>query len=148
MNKKQVFLFALATGLFLGGFFIFQLYNKPHKNYKAAEAAHSLSSDDLFNKFAAGEGQEYVNQVVEVEGIIEEIARLQDGSLGFILRAEEAMMGGVNARMSPDYSSEDLEEDSLFEGQRVKLKCRCLGFDEGIIQEVKLDNCFVIDENE
>lgn len=121
----------------------FKVYNKPHPDYESEKPAYSLTADELYNALANEGGEQYINQVVEVKGVLEEFSVAQDGSYTLVLSAEEAVLGGVNARLSTDYKAGEVQ-GKLSEGENITLKCRCLGFDQDVISEVKLDNCFII----
>jgi hypothetical protein len=57
------------------------------------------------------------------------------------------MMGGVHGRLSSQYREQGEPEnqfEGLKKGDSITIKCRCLGFEEDIISEVKLDQCFII----
>ncbi len=145
MKKRNIIIIAIILGLIVGAVAVYKVYNKPHKDYEAAEAAFSFSADELFDLYNEGHEQarEVTGKVIQVTGIIQETAMAQDNSLNFILAAENAMIGGINARMSSSYSQKEV---GYAESNQIKLKCRCLGFDDAVIAEVKLDNCF-IEEN-
>ena len=129
------------------GYFI---YNKPHKNYEKAEADFTLTANELYDAFndnAADAGEMYRDKVVQVTGTVDEISELQDSSTALIFGADNAMMGGINAKLSTDYFSDDEYRQELKKvnsGDQVSVKCRCVGFDQDLISEVKLDNCYIV----
>jgi hypothetical protein len=142
MNNKKLVIFGISLGLIVGFIAIYLVYNKPHTDFEKKEAAFSFSANELFDIFNEDkpQAQELPGLIIEVTGTVQDVGSAYDGSLGYILAAENAMMGGVNAVMSPTYEKEEI---NFNEGDRLRLKCRCLGFDDTVISEVKLDNCFV-----
>ncbi|PSR03203.1 MAG: hypothetical protein BRD50_06230 [Bacteroidetes bacterium SW_11_45_7] len=120
----------LLVGFIIGIGFAGWLYNKPHRDIGAEEADYNLSANELFEAFLREEEQankKYLNNVVQVNGSVKETSIDQKGRVSLVLAAEEADMGGVNARVGKD--------------KQITIKCRCIGFESDLFKEVRLDNC-------
>jgi hypothetical protein len=131
----------LVVGFIIGIGFAGWLYNKPHRDIGAEEADYNLSANELFEAFLREEEQankKYLNKVVQVNGSVKETSIDQKGRVSLVLAAEEADMGGVNARFSEDQTE---KAKKVGKDKQITIKCRCIGFESDLFKEVRLDNC-------
>ena len=151
MKIWKIILIIIVVGGIAGAVIGYSMWNKPHKNYEDADVDYELTANAMYDEFEAEEAasrEKYVGKVVAVNGTIEEMTESGDGTTNVIFSAENAMMGGINARLSSKYN-EGAELNgklaSLSEGEAVTLKCRCVGYEKDLITEVKLDNCYIVE---
>jgi len=126
MKQKRFFIIAGIIGILLASSIGYRVYNKPHRNIAREKPAFTLSADALYDAFEAdesGANEKFLDQVIVVSGELEDISFDTDGMPVYTLKAEQAMIGGVNATLA-DAADRD---DSLQPGDAVQLKCRCTG---------------------
>ena len=132
---KKVVLGILVACIVAGGV-AYKMYNKPHRDIGSEEAVATLSADELFTAFDEDEAAAnaiYLDQVIEVSGIVDEVTEDAEGSTVVVLKAETAMMGGVSATFDPS-----INETGTKAGDFMRIKGRCTG----MLMDVVLINCF------
>lgn len=120
----------------IGGGIAYYLYNKPHRNVAAEEAAFTVTADEIFDAFEADEqaaNAKYLDKVVAVSGPLAEVTVNDAGQSVLTITAANAMLGGINATM------QDKEAPKVNIGEPVMVKCRCTGY----LMDVILINCTV-----
>lgn len=133
MKKVLPLLVALGVLAAIAAYFV---YNKPHRDIAAEEAAFSLTADELFDNFETDEAAanaKYLDKVLEVTGEVAEVSENSAGQAVITITAANAMLGGVSATM------QEAGTVSISEGETVTVKCRCTGF----LMDVILINCSV-----
>lgn len=123
----------VIAGAVVAGLAVYYMYNKPHRDIASEQATSSLSADEIFDAYDQGEEKanaKFLDKVVEVTGTVDELSSNENGQTVAILRAENAMMGGVSATFQE-------EEKSVEVGQSIAVKCRCTG----MLMDVVLVNC-------
>lgn len=131
---KYVLLLALI-GMGIG----FYLYNKPHQNMQRAKADMTLPASELFSAFEANEdaaNAQYLDKVVQVEGVIQDINQDENGQFSLTLESGSDMFGVI---CQFDEQSEH-QTDHLKTGQKVTLKGICTG----MLMDVVLVRCVQI----
>ena len=135
MKKKGVIL-ALLGGLVAVAVAIVLVWNKPHKTVDNKDGV-SITAEALTKAFEENEQQAnttYLSSILEVEGIISEITRNQDGRTVLLLGVEDPL-SGVQCTMKDD--------DATYEiGQKVTI----MGFCNGYTTVVLLNDCVNVKE--
>ena len=120
----------------IGGGIAYYLYNKPHRDVAAEEAAFTVTADEIFDAFEADEqaaNAKYLDKVVAVSGPLAEVTVNDAGQSVLTITAANAMLGGISATM------QDKEAPKVNIGAPVTVKCRCTGY----LMDVILINCTV-----
>lgn len=141
MKQRSFFIIAGVIAVLLGGLIAYKIYNKPHRDIAAERADYTVTADALFDEFEQDEpaaNAKYLDNVVEVSGILEEIGFNTDDIPVYTLKAENAMIGGISATLE---STEEHNAD-LQPGDGVIVKCRCTGK----LMDVVLVNCSVLNQ--
>lgn len=111
----------LLIGAAIGYFYLYQ----DHRNISQEEASFELSAQNLADEFkndAVSANTKYLNQTIEVKGIVKEVT---DSTL--------LLESGV-------FCSLNEKANESLNGKEITIKGRCIGFDE-LFGEVKLDQC-------
>jgi hypothetical protein len=138
MNKKY-YLIAAVFLLVVIGFGAYYQYNKPARNLAEETADLSLPSTELYRKFAENEtqaNQQYLDKVVQVRGVLQNVSRGNDGSLNLTLDAGNPM-GGVTCEVPGSNIPEGL---NLKTGREMTVKGQCTGF----LLDVVLVKCVIV----
>jgi len=125
-----------GSGLIIAAGIAYFMYNKPHRDVAAEEAAFSLTADVLYDEYEADENaanEKYLDKILKVNGTVAEVGTNDAGQTNVIIAAENAMLGGVSATFDNAPSS------PISEGQQLTVKCRCTGK----LMDVVLVNCTV-----
>src|SRR5690606_29934618 len=140
MNWKGILVALLILAALSAGI-AYYMWNKPHTDYENVEADYSLTANQLFDELDAEETAKakYQDKIVEISGEVEGIEQSVDSAYIILLRADNALMGGVNAKLASSYNS-STAVSNLKEGEMLTLKCRFQGFEKDLITEVKCDN--------
>lgn len=136
MNVKVITGIILVC-LMVGGGAAYYMYNKPHRDVENEKAAFTISASQLYDEYEADEAaanEKYLDQVIEVNGKIDEVRTTAEGKTMLIVVAENAMVGGV----SMTFDSQ-VESGTFDTGGNVTAKCRCTG----MLMDVVLTNCFL-----
>ncbi|MCB0475041.1 MAG: hypothetical protein KDC69_05155 [Flavobacteriaceae bacterium] len=122
---------AKLAGMILGVLILvtlvgYKILYKPHRNIAEEMAAYELNTADFIKEFkdnAPRATEKYLNKVIMVDGTVSEI----DGD-GLT----------INGNIYAQFDSNAF--NSLIEGNPVKIKGRCIGYDD-LLETVKLDQC-------
>jgi hypothetical protein len=135
MKKKLLLLLAIVlitgTVLFLMNWF------KPHKTADDQKAVASLTATELFNAFSADEPKAnatYLNQVIEVTGVLEKIDTGETGQKIYYLATGD-MLGTISCTFSKGTVM------STAVGETISLKGIC----DGYLTDVVLKQCVLAD---
>jgi tRNA_anti-like len=136
-----VILVLVAT---VGGWYAYSEYNRPLANMMEAKAAVTTGAIDLISAFEndpTNANQQYIDKIIEVEGILKE-ATADDQGLYTLALGEESSMSSV--RCSVDSASTQAASQ-LKKGDPVKIKGVCSGFtaDELLGSDVTLVRCAI-----
>lgn len=122
MKPVRVFIsFVVLFGLMFAVFII----NKPHRDIGNESAIFKIKSDTLVSHFLRNEtsaSRNYLNQTIEVSGMVTEI------NMNFLTIDDK-----IYCKFEDIISQITLNT-------YVKVKGRCIGFDE-LLEQVKLDQC-------
>jgi len=138
----KIFLIILAVFLIAGSSSIYYIFNKPHRNIDLETPAYTIDAKSLFNEFNNDEtlaNLTYVDQVVQVSGIIAELF-IDEHQISIVLNDQ---IKGVSCEL--DSLTIDRNKTiikSLRIGDQITLKGKCDGFD--MIMGVVLTRCFII----
>jgi len=137
MQKSVLWIVAIAgvAGLIYG----LSQYYKPHPNLESQAADFLVDSQALFTAFQTNESaanEMYLNNLVQVTGIVREISPLADGGYTLILDAGDPMFG-VNCAFLPE-SSAGLE--GIVAESEVVVKGICTG----MLMDVNLSRCVLV----
>lgn len=139
-SKVKIAILAL---LIVGGIGVtigFSLFNKPHQDLVSAESAFQIDAPALFTAFEsdeAGANEKYLNQIVEVSGIVQEKNETDNGGINLILRDDVAMFG-INCAFLPDQAAKVAK---LEIGMQATVKGICTGY----LMDVSLARCVLTD---
>lgn len=99
----------------------YYVMNKPHRSV-VDETALSVSAEVLFQSFQENEtdaNAKYLNNVLQVEGIVKSAETNTDGKVVIVLETGDSMFG-VNCTMD--------KETNVKEGDKIILKGICTGY--------------------
>jgi len=133
MKKYIKYILLLAL---IGGALGFYMYNKPHKSISKAKTDIELSANQLFSDFENNEVEantKYLDKVMEVEGMVKEITKDENGMTSITLEAGSEMFGVI---CQMDDLSKHKRTD-FEEGEKVKFKGICTG----VLMDVVLVRC-------
>ncbi|NNC94997.1 MAG: hypothetical protein HKN92_05495 [Chitinophagales bacterium] len=129
---------AIAIFILLGAAFGIYQFNKKPKQVSDIKTAFVITADELYDAFEQNENEasaKYIDKVIEVSGVISEVDRNNEGNMAIVMKAKNALLGGVNAAMG---QKDNLK---LTIGEDIKLKCMCVGYN----MEVILNNCVPVE---
>lgn len=121
---KPVRIFIFFIVLF-GLMFALFIVNKPHRDIGKESAMFKIKSDTLVSHFLRDEttaSTKYLDQTIEVSGMVTEI------NMNFLT---------IDGKI---YCKFDDKITTISLNTYVKVKGRCIGFDE-LLEQVKLDQC-------
>lgn len=130
---KKLIISIIILGL-IGGSIGLYMFNKKVPTLDKAKADHSLTADELFDAFDTNETtamEKYENAIISVTGQVVSI-KSDDNQNIIILRADNAMAGGINCALNDKISGIQV-------GETVTIKGRCQGY----LMDVVLNNCNV-----
>lgn len=130
MSKNlRIILLVVVIGGLIGAFVGYKLYMKPVKNdFSEAKADVSISAQELFHDFEADEATakvKYLNKVVEVTGVAQEISAASDGSTNIIMHEPDELMGGVLCNFMGENAK---AAAAIKSGETVTVKGECTGY--------------------
>lgn len=100
--KIRNVLIVLLVAVLIGGIIGYQQYNKPHRDLMSEEASAQLTAQQLFAEFEENEAaanERYLDQMVEVTGIIERVNVEQEKST--LQLKTDHMMAGIICEFEP-----------------------------------------------
>lgn len=116
------FVTCVVVGIAIGSF----VYNKPHINVAKSKSDKYVSAKTLLADFEANElkaNTEYLEQIVEVTGVISELSIHKNKGI-ISLESQEAM-GSVLCHLSMD---ETAKMTTLKQGTTITIKGICTGY--------------------
>ena len=136
MKAKKIILI-LSLLIFIGGFIVYKMYNKPHVNVAEISSDVSLEAVKIVDDFSSDEimaNTTYLDKIVQVSGIINSIKTENET---VIVALAGNSFGDVLCYLSEESKT---KVNTLKEGQRVTLKGICTGF----LLDVVLVKCALI----
>jgi hypothetical protein len=139
--KRNIFIFFIAIVL-IGAITSYMMWNKPHLDVKAAEAA-KITAIDLYKIFttdSAGAKLKYLNKVVAVSGEVKQVS-LNQQNQQIILLKTQTPDASVNCTMEE-------VRNNIKAGDTIVLKGICSGYingdsDMGLPGDVFLIRCYI-----
>lgn len=125
----RLLIYGFVAFVLTAGFWAYQTWNKPHRNYSAESSAQSIDAAELFEAFRLNPQDAQVkfgDQIIEISGI----AAASEASY-------VVLEPGVVCRW------ESAPEFSAALGQAVRVKARVLGFDD-LMGEVSADHAVLL----
>jgi CRISPR/Cas system CSM-associated protein Csm4 (group 5 of RAMP superfamily) len=129
----------LLLGGLAGGLYAAYLWNKPHRDIKS-EKAETIDAPELFKKYTENEldaNKLWLDKALQVKGTIKEILKNQT-DIPVIMLDTNDPMGGISCTM--DVSQKN-QAESLKVGTKITLKGLCTG----VLADVVLIKCFVVE---
>ncbi len=114
----------------------YYVMNKPHRSVED-ETALSISAESLFQSFQENEtdaNAKYLNNVLQVEGIVKSVEMNTDGNIVIVLETADSMFG-VNCTMD--------KEANVKGGDKIILKGICTGY----LADVVINQAVLIKSN-
>lgn len=142
--KRKIYSLLLVLVLVIAGI-VYYIFNKPHRNVESEKTSVRIMATDLFDRYSENEKLSdslYLNEIVEVDGVILDVLKDQKGERMLVLEGGE--MFGVVCSMDEKEAENKSRVDGLKPGAQVVLKGICTGFDS----DVKLNKCVVVKEAE
>ncbi len=139
--KRIILILAVAVAVSVGiGVYMYYL---PVKSLKNAKPAASVSATELLAAFENDEeaaNTRYLDQIIEVTGIIESVSNEPDQPVQFTLDAG-GLLGGVSCVMESGIALDGSPDG--FVGKTATIKGSCTGY----LMEVILDRCVIVSVN-
>lgn len=138
MSSKKILLAILLIIGIAAGYWLYVNFLKTAPSMHKQETQHQITAVDLYNEFDSDEEKAnnlYLNQVVEVTGVIESVQASEDSNPVITLQTEG--FGVVNATLA---SIEEMEGIELNEGQSVTIKGECIG----LLLDVLITNSIIL----
>ncbi|MBX3257413.1 MAG: hypothetical protein KF862_25030 [Chitinophagaceae bacterium] len=135
MAKKTGFFLALA-GIALAAALYW--YTKPRQGVGGKPADWQVTAMELYNAYNDNEqaaDQNFLNAVIEVKGIVEDIQVNADGAV--VILSMQPGGGGISCRFSPAAMPDTA---TISRGAPAVIKGRCTGFN----MDVNLTDCEII----
>ena len=132
MTKNKITLITISL-LFFIAFFgtVFFTYNKPHKDFSAAQTDITLEAAKLYEHYQndlSDANLKFLDKVLLVNGPVTE------------LNSNLVIIGG-NIVCSLDYSY--VLDTGIKLNDKISVKGRCIGYDD-LFGEVRIDHCFIM----
>jgi len=124
---KKLFLFILLLVIITGSWIAYSLYNKPHRN-PDEESAIKINAIELYQEFEKNEteaNKKYLDKVLDINGVVVEIASNQ-ASAQIILLGTEDPFFGIRCTMNDTLSKAQV-------GDTVTLRGICTGYLSDVI---------------
>lgn len=132
--KSKLILAILALAL-LGGGYGYYLFNKKTPGLEDAKADFMVNANELFDAFDSNEQEAqstYGSKIVEVTGEVLEVKQ-SDTQTTIILKAENALIGGINCSFN-----------KIIEGPSIGEEITIRGLCQGFLMDVILNNCTIV----
>ncbi|MDB4286343.1 OB-fold putative lipoprotein [bacterium] len=108
--------------------------NKEHVDLNAEKADITLPASQLFDEYEADEAAadaKYLNNIIEVEGVVESVNPTDEGGATVMIKNESDMFG---------VSCAFLKNPEFIPGQNVTVRGNCTGF----LMDVNLSRCVAV----
>lgn len=124
MKKRKIIYIVLAI-ILIGGFFAYNYIYKEHRDIKNETSSLEITAPYLLERFMTDDASELLNSTITVSGVVSQI---EEGAI--------SLDTGVYCTLI-----EPMGDVSV--GDAVKIKGRCLGYDD-LFEIVKLDQCTIV----
>ena len=129
--KKALYITLAVIGVAI--FIAIKIYNKPHRQAEK-EAGIPIDAISLFEAFEKNETEantKYLDQVLEVNGVISSVMKNQEGTQVIVLKSNDLLFGVSCTLMA--------REKPVNAGDTVTIK----GFCKGYLSDVVLTDCVI-----
>lgn len=136
LKKVALIIFLLAL---VGGAIGLYLYFKPARNYRDAKSDITVNAADIIHDFVTDEKSanlKYLNKVVEVHGIVNDISNDDKGLTNINLNVENEM-AMVSCAMD---SAGEADYSKIVKGSPVKIKGQC----SGMLMDIIMIKCVIV----
>jgi len=123
--KKIIAILSILSFIVIGVYLV--TYKYPHTNWVSMEPVTNISAKNLLKEFESGGGDEKINQIIQISGII---SSLKD-SLYIIDNSVVCI-------------PENKIENQIKLNKYVIVKGRCIGFDD-LLGEIRMDHTILMD---
>lgn len=130
MKRKKILRYVLFSFLIFAGaaaIYIYNEYNRKHKDTATIKADYSLSATTLLNEFSTNEklaGEKYMDKILRVEGNVKDIIKDEKGFYTVSL-GDTASLSSVRCSIDSTHSG---EATSIQKGSLIALKGICTGY--------------------
>ena len=117
------------------GWFIYNMYNEPHKGVADVKPDIQTTAADLYNDFQRDEtaaNKKYLNKVIEVTGNVSEVQNVNGSQI--ILLSSTGDMGGISCQLTNDENS---KRNIVKKSTIITVKGKCSGY----LMDVNLVDC-------
>ena len=132
MTKNKITLSAIAILFFIAFFStVLFTYNKPHKDFRVAQADASLEATKLYEHYQnnlSDANLKFLDKILLISGTVTE------------LNSNLVIIGG-NIVCSLDSSY--VLDTGIKLDDKISVKGRCIGYDD-LFEEVRIDHCFIM----
>jgi hypothetical protein len=138
--KPKVWILIIGLFVTLGIITAYSLYNKPHRQASNEVPAMEVQAVQLYNRYVSDEGGAdslYLDKVLQVYGVVEEILTNEHGEKVLMLETPELF--DVSCTMDSTQKNK-LQEIKI--GDEVAIKGLC----HGMLMDVVLVECILIDK--
>lgn len=136
-----VIIILIAAGAIVGLY----LYNKPAQITARGKAQVSIDAEKLVSAYVENEdaaNASYLGKVIEVRGTISEVSNEAD-HVKVLLSSGEGL--DVVSCTIPKTGNMKHSPESLSTGQVVLVKGECTGFLSGLMNDVVMDKCIIVE---
>lgn len=130
MKRKKIIRYIVFPLLVIGAIaaiYIYNEYNRKHKDTAKVKADYSILAADLLTEFTGNEkasGEKYMDKVIRVEGHIKDIIKDEKGFYTISL-GDTASMSSVRCSIDSAHTSEVV---NLQKGTKLAVKGICTGY--------------------
>lgn len=139
ISWKKILIIGVSTLLVIILFVLLYVF-RPVKSIEKAKPDYKVTASQLFDDFTENEKQAdslYVGKIILVKGKIKEI--IYSNNEWVILLETDDPFAGISCSLN---NSENAKAESLNGGQHIVVKGQC----SGMLMDVLLNNCFVLDD--
>jgi hypothetical protein len=124
-KTKQIFIAIVLLGAIVGGWAVWYVFFKPHRDVSAEKPAYTLTADELNKAIADGNMATYIDKAIMVEGEVTEVD------------AKHLLMGSIVCNFE---DPEPLDPSKAPVGTKVKVQGRVSTYND-LMGEVVMDKC-------
>jgi|APIni6443716594_1056825.scaffolds.fasta_scaffold796866_1 hypothetical protein len=142
-NIVRIVLILAAIGL-VSAALVWKFYvNKPHEDIDSADAAFSLTTEEIWNQYNSSQRTAdslYTGQVIELSGKLSRVDT-NDTLVSLIFVMDADSMFGDKTISCQVYQKHNEAAMKLTEGTLVKIKGYCTGYND---PDIKLNKCSIV----
>lgn len=128
-KTKQILIGLVLAGMVIGGWAIWYVFFKPHRDVSSEKPAFTMTAEELNAAFDQGDGTvaEYIDKAMLIEGEVTEV------------NARLIAMGNIICNFD---EASPVPVDEVAVGQKVKIQGRVSTYND-LMDEIVLDKCVV-----